>query len=129
MKEAAGVIPIQSPLANDELEALKSAESLEQRIDALGQEILANAFMAIDAVKKKGKKQSEKEIIIQEELQRQFKLIQNVYTQLKKMNRIPNGGGNNNDFSKGLLDKIKEKKSSLGAIVTKIGDHVSKKDE
>lgn len=102
-----------------EEEALEQARTIEERIDSLGQEIMANAFVAIDALKKGGKKQKESEIIKQEELQRQFKIIQNTYAQLKKMGRI-SPTNTPADFTTGLLDAIKRKKSTMGSIVTKI---------
>lgn len=108
-----------NPISTEsEIDKIEQAESLEERIDALGQEIMANAFFVIDRIKKDGKKETKREIERQEELQRQFKVIRTVYSELKKMNRVI--GVPNPDFSKGLLQKIKDKESSIGAIVTRI---------
>jgi hypothetical protein len=98
----------------DSLEGL----TLEQQIDALGQEILANAFVTIRKVRRYGKKSTIKEQEVQAELQTQFKYIQSTYLSLKKMNRVQANPGNN--FEENLLEKIKQKKSSIGNIVTRV---------
>ena len=92
---------------------------LATRIDRLGQEILANAFVTIDRIRKEGKKATKKEIEIQEDLQRQFKYIQSTYISLVKMNRITDKPSNI-DFESGLLQRVKKLKSSLANIVTKV---------
>lgn len=112
--------------ANDTVNLLLDEEgmfdnmTIEERIDKLGQEIMANSFIFIDRAKKSGKRATAKEIRMQEELQRQFKYIVSVYQTLKKTNRISNNPGNNTAFEKDLLSRIKEKSGSIGSIVQKL---------
>lgn len=104
-----------SPLKEDELVALES-KSIEERVDELGQEILANAFFLIDKIKK-GKKVTKEEEAMQQELMSQFKMIETIYMKLKRMNRVV--GEPNADFSKGLIERLRAKKipGSIGDIV------------
>ncbi len=107
-----------SPLVEDEVVALEQAKSIEERLDALGMELMENAFLTMDKMKQYGKKASKKDIELQEELQRNFKTLCATYQMLKKLGRISNKP--NENFEADLLKRVKDKKSSLGAIVTRI---------
>jgi hypothetical protein len=94
--------------------------SIEEKIDRLGQEIMANAFYVMDRIGMEGKKSSKLEIELQEEAVRQFNYIKKTYDALMKMNRISTNPKNNTDFEKGLMEKMRETKSTLGSIVTAV---------
>lgn len=104
------------------IEGYEEAKTLEEMIDILGREILDRAFDTIKKIKRVGKKVAQKDIDIQEELQRQFRYIQTTYSSLKKMNRIGETAGSN--FSSEFMDRIKNKPSTVGAIVTRIDKKV-----
>jgi len=94
--------------------------SVEEKIDRLGQEIMANAFFIMDRIGREGKKATKLEIELQEESVRQFNYIKKTYDALMKMNRISSNPKNNADFEKGLVEKMREVKSTLGNIVTTV---------
>lgn len=108
----------ESPLSQSELEALQKAESIEARLDALGVELMSNAFYLMDKIKLVGKKKVQKEIEAQEELQKQFKVICTTYAMLKKLGRV--SAKSNDNLENQLLEKVKKSQGSLGAIVTRI---------
>lgn len=97
--------------------------TLEQKIDRLGQEIMANAFALMERIGREGKKASKVEIELQEELVRHFNVIKSTYNSLIKMGRITPNNKNNGEFDKGLLDRVKEAKSTVGNIVTNVPKH------
>lgn len=100
----------------DSIEAIseESELTLEERIDKLGQDIIANAFFLITK-NSKGLKTTDGENDEQAEMIKRFKEITGIYSTLKKANRI--NGSVNASFDKELLKKIKERKGSIGNIV------------
>lgn len=105
-------------IMSDEFESLDDLP-LAERIDRLGQIILARAFIIMDRIRRDGKRATKKEIDIQEDLQRQFKYIQSTYNSLVKMNRINNKPDNDN-FDKGLKERISKMGSSIKNIVVAV---------
>lgn len=110
--------PVDEEAATDESmsKLLEGGLSVEEMFDAMGQEIIANGLYLSEKVKS-GKKVTKQEENEQQERIKRFKEIEMVLTKLKKNNRI--SAGDNSKFTKDLLDKIKAKKSSVGAIVAK----------
>ena len=91
-------------------------QSIEARIDAVGQELLATAFSFLER-RRKRVKIPEEEIISHKEQMDEFKNLERIYNSLKRMNRV---GGNSKpaeNFDAQVLAKIKAKESSLGSIV------------
>lgn len=106
---------------------LNSPQTIEAKIDELGQELLAQGFSLIDRMRKKKKTEEEKTELAeamhsQEAMMKQFKVLQSVYTALVKMNRIDGSGKRKKteEFDRAVLEKIKNQKSALGGIVRKI---------
>ena len=94
----------------------EEAISIEEKIDELGTDILAKRFDIIRRLSS-NKKINESEQIALDEMQQQFKHIQATYFQMKKMNKAT--GRSDEKFSDEILKRVKEKTSSLSAIVTK----------
>lgn len=93
-------------------------KSLEEQIDAIGQEIMATSMVII--AKLKNREKIEPALIErQEDMQKQFKVIQSVYRELLKMNRVKQGAPNE-QFNAQFLAAIKKTESTVGAIVKEI---------
>lgn len=102
----------------DDLELDESGSTLEQRFDNLAQYIIMSAWETIKRVRKKGTKIDQEEEYRQGETLKQFKIISGIYEKLKKNGRI--AGKPNEHFDEQLLQKIKDKKGSIGDIVRDI---------
>lgn len=96
-------------------------ETLAEKFDTLGQEIISDAYDII----LRCKKSSSYRITADDEYQqatkvKQFNIISTVFTKLKKQGRITDHI--NEDFDRQLLQKIKEKRSTVGNIVRNINE-------
>lgn len=92
----------------------KELQTLGEKIDELGQEILATAFAYMDRLRAGGKI-TEDEEATQIEMQRQFKYVESVYNRLRKSGRITDIEGSKSDGN--FMDKILKRKSSISPIV------------
>lgn len=89
--------------------------SLSEKFDALGQEIIADSYDILMRAKKKGMRVGEDEEYMQVMKVKQFNIISSVFAKLVRQNRVI--GQPNANFDKQLIQKIKEKRSSVGEIV------------
>lgn len=108
----------------DEVAQFENGKTIEQRIDEIGQELLANAFLIMDSLRA-GNQVSESLQIRQDEMQKQLKFLKNTYMDMVKMGRINTKP--NENFDKQFLNKIKEQKGTIGNIIADIPK--DKKDE
>lgn len=92
-----------------------SGDSLSEKFDALGQEIIADSYDILMRAKKKGMRVDADEEYMQVMKVKQFNIISSVFAKLKRQNRVIDEP--NKDFDKQLIQKIKEKRSTVGEIV------------
>jgi hypothetical protein len=90
-------------------------ESLASKFDSLGQEIIADSYDILMRAKKRGYRLSEDEDYMQTTKVKQFNIINSIFTKLKRQNRILDHP--NENFDKELLQKIKEKRTTVPSIV------------
>lgn len=104
---------------NEDIES-NEAEGLSQRFDDLGQDLISDNWEILTNLKKKGQKPSED---LSDELKIKmtcFRNISAVISVLKRQNRIVDKP--NDDFDKQLLEKIKNKRSTVPSIVRSLKD-------
>lgn len=98
--------------------------NIKDRIIELGQELLATSFSFIARIRA-GEKISAEEQTKQTDAMKEFKNLKGIYNDLAKMKLVDtklNKNGDSEKFERGVLDKIKEKKTAIGDIVQKIKD-------
>jgi hypothetical protein len=95
-------------------------KTVGETIDEIGQEIMANAVYMIEKIRN-GQKVTKEEEAMQVEMNVQFKYLESTYQKLVKMKRIEGvsdkGVNSNESFDKNFLQKIKNKQTTMGAIV------------
>lgn len=98
----------------------EAGDTLAEKFDSLGQEIISDGYDILMRCKKRGFRLSEDEEYEQMMKVKQFNMISTVFTKLKKQGRISDHI--NEDFDRQLLQKIKEKRSTVGNIVRNINE-------
>lgn len=95
--------------------------TMEDRIDAIGEEILAMQMSIIDR-RSKGDKIPEAELKILALKQIDLKSLCDTYMLLKKMGRVSGKSPKTpQEFGKGVLDTIKKRETTMGSIVRNYG--------
>lgn len=105
--------------AFDNIENDESNLSIQERFDILGQEIIAQAFYFMERQRKNGTRISDEEKELQQETLEQFGIIEKVFMKFKKAGRLGDVKPNEK-FGEQLLNRIQNKKSTIGEIVRTI---------
>lgn len=97
-------------------ELVKQALSIGERLDDLGQDLMAEGFFIVSQIRS-GAKPTSDQMERQTLLQAEFKKLQSIYTTLVRLGRIEKKPASAGEFDRKFLDKIKDKQSTLGNIV------------
>lgn len=100
-----------------EFEDEESGVPFSERFDNLRSAFLWNAFEAIKRIKKHGTKSpiSAEEEYKQVEGMKQFRIIERIYESQLKSAKL--AGKNSEDIDKEFLNRVRQKKSTIGEIV------------
>ncbi len=96
-------------------------KSIEEQVSLLRKEALASAFHLLDRIKTK-KPPTAAEMDRQVQIQAQMKVIENIYSNILRTNKLAGKGNADTKFDKEVFDRVKEMKSSVGDINQKIPD-------
>lgn len=102
-----------------EEEEVEDTRPISEQIDEIGADIMASVRSALMKLKRKGGKIPKEEDERLSERQRYFRFLQSTYMSMMKMGRINQNDTKN--FDRIFLEKIKEKKGTMGEIIQKVG--------
>lgn len=108
--------------ALDELSNEKSIVPMMERFDELLHQVIAQAAYLMKRQRKTGQRKTEQESQWQEDAMEELKFIDKAFTLAKKYNRLPMDSPNPK-FDDDLLKEIRQRESTVGAIVQNLPDN------
>jgi hypothetical protein len=97
----------------------ENIKSIEEQVSLLRKEALASAFVLLDRIKT-NKPPTAAEMNRQVEIQAQMKVIESIYSNILRTNKLAGRGNADAKFDKEVFDRVKEMKSVVGDINQKI---------
>lgn len=94
-------------------------ETIEEQLDRLSQEFMATGFDFINRLKS-GKKIDKEEEVAHIEMGKHLKTLQQTYNFMIRMGRVKPTSKPNEEFDKGVMNALKKKQGSIGAVTMDI---------